>query len=205
METATAELVALIAPVILFSFAMTATPGPNNMMLTASGANFGFRRTLPHIFGVTLGCVGLMAAVALGLGNLFMAWPVLQSGLKVVGSAYLLWLAWKIATAAPPSTDARLKGQPMSLWQAAAFQFANPKAWVMAISGVASFTLAGDGYLLSALLLIGLMALVTLPAISIWAGFGVAVGRLLKTAAHWRLFNLSMGGLTAACVALILI
>ncbi|GAA0685039.1 LysE family translocator [Marinobacterium maritimum] len=205
METATGELVALIAPVILFSFTMTATPGPNNMMLTASGANFGFKRTLPHIMGVMLGCVGLMTAVALGLGSLFTAWPMLQTGLKMVGSAYLLWLAWKIATAAPPSKNSAEQGQPMSVLQAAAFQFANPKAWVMAISGVASFTLAGDGFLLSAALLISLMALVTIPAISIWAGFGVAVGRLLKTARHWRLFNLSMGGLTAACVALILV
>ncbi len=205
METATGDLVALIAPVILFSFTMTATPGPNNMMLTASGANFGFRRTLPHIIGVMLGCVGLMTAVALGLGSLFTAWPILQTGLKVVGSVYLLWLAWKIATAAPPNTESAAKGQPLSVLQAAAFQFANPKAWIMAISGVASFTLAGDGFLLSAALLISLMAVITIPAISIWAGFGVAVGRLLKTARHWRLFNLSMGGLTAACVALILV
>jgi len=205
MQTATGELVALIVPVIVFAFSMTATPGPNNMMLTASGANFGFRRTLPHIIGVTIGCVGLMAAVALGLGQLFAAWPILQTSLKVVGSAYLLWLAWKIATAAPPSGARQADDKPLSVLQAAAFQFANPKAWIMAISGVASFTLAGEDFLVSALLLIGLMALVTVPAISLWAGFGVGVGRLLKTARHWRLFNLSMGGLTAACVALILI
>ncbi|GAA0785259.1 Threonine/homoserine/homoserine lactone efflux protein [Marinobacterium sediminicola] len=205
MDTATGELVALIAPVILFAFTMTATPGPNNMMLTASGANFGFRKTLPHIVGVMLGCVGLMTAVALGLGHIFTTWPILQSVLKVVGSAYLLWLAWKIATAAPPSAKSASEAKPLSVMQAAAFQFANPKAWIMAISGVASFTLAGDGYLLSAALLIGLMALVTIPAISMWAGFGVAVGRMLKTARHWRVFNLSMGGLTAACVVLILV
>ncbi|MBA4501783.1 LysE family translocator [Marinobacterium marinum] len=204
METATGDLVALIAPVILFSFTMTATPGPNNMMLTASGANFGFRRTVPHILGVMLGCVGLVAAVALGLGGLFTAWPALQTGLKVVGSIYLLWLAWKIATAAPPCVESRAEGQPLSVLQAALFQLANPKAWIMAISGVASFTLAGDHFLASALLLIGVMALITIPSVSIWAGFGVAVGRLLKTARHWRVFNLSMGGLTAACVALIL-
>ncbi|MBV0931889.1 LysE family translocator [Marinobacterium weihaiense] len=205
MQTPTGELLALVVPVMIFTLSMTATPGPNNMMLTASGANFGFRRTLPHIIGVTLGCVGLMAAVALGLGGIFKTWPVLQNVLKVVGSLYLLWLAWKIATAAPPSLEAEQASHPLSVLQAAAFQFANPKAWIMAISGVASFTLAGDGFLASALMLIGLMALVTVPAISLWAGFGVAVGRLLKTARHWRLFNLSMGGLTAACVALILV
>lgn len=203
MDTAAGDLLSLVVPATLFAVTMTATPGPNNMMLTASGANYGFRRTLPHILGVTLGCVLLLGAVALGLGSLFTAWPAAQTLLKGIGSVYLLWLAWKIATAAPPSRDAK-DGKPLSLWQATAFQFANPKAWVMAMSGLASFTLAGDGFVLSALLFIAVMTLVTLPSVSIWAGFGVAIGRLLKTARHWRLFNLSMGALTAACVVLML-
>lgn len=205
MQTETGELLALVIPVIFFALGMTATPGPNNMMLTASGANFGFRRTLPHIAGVTLGCAGLMSAVALGLGGVFTTWPLLQSMLKVSGSIYLLWLAWKIATAAPQNGACNQAGQPLSVIEAAAFQFANPKAWIMAISGVASFTLAGKDFMLSAILLIGVMALVTVPAISMWAGFGVAVGRFLKTPRRHRVFNLLMGGLTAACVVLILV
>ncbi len=199
------ELLALIGPMILFAFSMTATPGPNNMMLTASGANYGFVRTLPHMLGISMGVMVLMGAVALGLGALFEQWPPLQQGLKVAGSAYLLWLAYKIATAPPPNQrgpgeDAR----PLTFWQAAAFQFANPKAWVMAISGIASFTLSGDAFLVSALAIILVMGLISLPSISLWAGFGVALGRLMKTPRHWRVFNAVMGLLTAACVLMIL-
>jgi len=199
------ELTTLLGPAMLFGFSMSVTPGPNNMMLTASGANFGFRRTLPHILGVTLGVICLMTAVALGLGVLFERWPVLQLGLKVVGSLYLLWLAWRIATAPPPATAGEGDSRPLKLWQAAAFQFANPKAWIMAISGIASFTLPGEAFVASALLMIGAMALMNMPAISLWAGFGVALRRLLHTPDHWRCFNGLMGGLTAACVVMILV
>ncbi|RAR62853.1 MULTISPECIES: LysE family translocator [Halomonadaceae] len=199
------ELLALIGPMMLFSISMSATPGPNNMMLTASGANYGFLRTLPHMLGISIGVMVLMGAVALGLGALFERWPPLQQGLKVAGSVYLLWLAYKIATAPPP--DQRGPGEdarPLTFWQAAAFQFANPKAWVMAISGIASFTLSGDAFLASAVAVILVMGMTNLPSIALWAGFGVAVGRLMKTRRHWRVFNAVMGLLTAACVLMIL-
>ncbi|MET4161131.1 threonine/homoserine/homoserine lactone efflux protein [Marinobacterium sp. MBR-111] len=199
------ELTGLLGPAMLFAFSMSVTPGPNNMMLTASGANFGFRRTVPHIMGITLGCMGLMAAVAMGLGAMFERWPAMQLALKVVGSVYLLWLAWRIATAPAPEVDCAAERRPLRLWQAAAFQFANPKAWIMSISGVASFTLAGDAFVASALVLIAVMALVNIPAISLWAGFGVALGRLLSTPRHWQRFNAVMGLLTAACVVMILV
>jgi len=200
------ELLAVAGPFVFFAFSMSATPGPNNMMLTASGANHGFVRTLPHMLGISVGCMGLMSAVALGLGTLFEQWPVMQQALKLIGSVYLLWLAWKIATAsAPDATQRGDKARPLTFWQAAAFQFANPKAWVMAVSGIASFTLAGDDFVLSAVLIIVLMGLINLPSIALWTGFGVALGRLLKTAGHWRCFNVLMGGLTAGCVAMLLL
>ncbi|MBR9882715.1 MAG: LysE family translocator [Oceanospirillales bacterium] len=200
------EILALAGPFIAFAFSMSATPGPNNMMLTASGANHGFRRTLPHMAGITVGCMALMSGVALGLGALFQQWPILQSALKIIGSVYLLWLAWKIASAPPPGkADTKAARQPLTFWQAAAFQFANPKAWVMAISGVTSFTLTGDAFISSAVVLILLMGLTNLPSIALWAGFGVAIGRLLKTPQHWRWFNIGMGGMTAGCVLMILV
>jgi threonine/homoserine/homoserine lactone efflux protein len=200
------ELLALAGPIVAFAFSMSATPGPNNMMLTASGANHGFWRTLPHMLGITVGCMALMAGVALGLGALFQQWPVLQTGLKIVGSLYLIWLAWKIASAPPPdTTDPSSVRRPLTFWQAAAFQFANPKAWVMAISGIASFTLTGDAFLSSALVVILLIGMTNLPSIALWAGFGVAIGRILRTATHWRAFNLVMGLLTGACVLMILL
>lgn len=202
----TTELLALAGPFIAFAFSMSATPGPNNMMLTASGANYGFRRTVPHMMGITIGCMVLMSAVALGLGALFQQWPPLQAALKVAGSLYLLRLAWKIACA-PALDQAKLnaKSKPLTFLQAAAFQFANPKAWVMTISGIASFSLAGDAFIGSALVLILLMGLTNLPSIAIWAGFGVAIGRLLRTPQHWLWFNRLMGGLTAGCVFMILV
>jgi threonine/homoserine/homoserine lactone efflux protein len=207
MNTPIAESLALVGPMMLFAFSMSATPGPNNMMLTASGALYGFRRTVPHMLGISIGVMVLMSAVALGLNAVFQQWPLLQQGLKLVGSLYLLWLAWKIASAPPPNS-VRLDGdeaRPMTFLQAAAFQFANPKAWVMAISAIASFTLGGDAFIASVVVVIGVMGLVNLPSIALWAGFGVALGRLLKTAGHWRLFNLLMGALTAGCVVLILL
>ncbi|MBV1790160.1 LysE family translocator [Marinobacterium sp. D7] len=202
----TTELLALVGPFMAFAFSMSATPGPNNMMLTASGANHGFRRTLPHMMGITVGCMALMGGVALGLGALFQQWPVLQTSLKVIGSVYLIWLAWKIASApAPGKADVKAVRQPFTFWQAAAFQFANPKAWVMAVSGIASFSLTGDAFISSAAVLILLMGITNLPSIALWAGFGVAIGRLLRTPRHWRWFNIGMGSLTAACVLMILL
>lgn len=199
------QLISLAGPFVLFAFSMSATPGPNNLMLTASGAMHGFRRTLPHMLGITVGCMVLMSAVALGLGAMFQQWPQLQLALKMIGSAYLLWLAWKIGSAPAPDTDVEGRNaRPFTFWQAAAFQFANPKAWIMAISGVASFTLTGDAFVGSAVLVILLMGLTNLPSIAFWAGFGAALGKLMTTARHWRLFNLAMGVLTASCVLMIL-
>ena len=128
------EALAFLGPVALYMISMTITPGPNNVMLTASGANYGFLRTLPHIFGILGGCFMLFASIALGLGLIFERYPMVQVVLRLVGSAYLLYLAWKIATAPPPDLRMRGEGRPLSFWQAAAFQFANPKAWVMGLA-----------------------------------------------------------------------
>ena len=191
-------------PVMLFAFVMSATPGPNNIMLTASGANYGFRRTLPHMFGISCGFLALIATVAAGLGALFVAYPPLQTALRVVGSAYLLYLAWRIATANPEGNRGG-EGKPITFLEAAGFQFANPKAWIMAISAVSAFTLSGDAYVVSAVAVALTCSLVNLPSIGMWAAFGTAIGRLLRSANAWRRFNHAMGGLTAACVLLIVL
>ncbi len=198
------EAVAFLGPAALYMISMTITPGPNNVMLTASGANFGFLRTLPHMLGILGGCFLLFAGIALGLGLLFERYPLVQTILRVVGSGYLLYLAWRIATAPPPDLRRRGEGRPLSFWQAAAFQFANPKAWVMGLALMAGF-LPGDGNtLVNALLLAGFAELVALPCIALWAGFGMAIGRWLDTPRAWRIFNGVMGALTAACVVFIL-
>lgn len=200
----TPESLLLLGAALAYMASMTLTPGPNNIMLTASGANYGFRRTLPHIFGIVLGCLVLFVGLALGLGSLFIQYPVLQNLLKLLGSAYLIWLAWKVATAPPPVINTQQQGKPFTLLQAAAFQFANPKAWIMGIALMAGFLPDQGNLLINALVLAGLSALVGLPCICIWAGFGVGIGKLLKSEAHWRWFNRGMGGVTAACVLVIL-
>lgn len=191
----------------LFAAAMTGTPGPNNVMLTASGANFGFARTLPHIVGVSLGVASLIATVAGGLGVLFETYPQLQQALRILAGAYLLYLAWRIGSAPPPSMEAAGAGareaKPMRFHEALLFQYVNPKAWAMAITAVGTFTVAGEGYWLSALVIIAVFILVGLPLTSGWTAFGVLLGRLLGSADAWRWFNRTMGVLTASCLLFI--
>lgn len=198
------ESLAFLAPATLYMLSMTLTPGPNNVMLTASGANYGYWRTLPHIFGIMIGCLVLFVGIALGLGLIFERYPIVQTLLKLLGSAYLLYLAWKIAMAPPPDFSSQQDARPMTFMAAALFQFANPKAWVMGIALMAGFLPDNGPVLLNALLLAGFAELVALPCISLWAGFGTAIGRLLRTERSWKIFNRVMGVLTASCVIFIL-
>src|SRR4030095_4920473 len=116
------------------------TPGPNNLMLMTSGLNFGFRRGMPHLWGVTLGFTALGGTVGLGLGAIFARWPVLYTVLKYGGAAYLLYLAWQIAVSPPPTPGERARaGKPVSFMQAVAFQWVNPKAWVMAVGAITTY------------------------------------------------------------------
>lgn len=193
-------------PLMLFAVTMTGTPGPNNVMLTANGALHGYRRTLPAILGILAGGMTLFTLLALGLGGLFQHYPSLQAVLRVVAAVYLLYLGWKIATAPPPAlgTAGENKAAPWSFWQAAAFQFANPKVWAMGITLMASF-LPRDGWLIvNAIGLALIMEAIAFPCISFWAGFGTVMARWLHTDRDWRLFNAVMGLLTAACVGFIL-
>lgn len=186
---------AILAALLGFAFVTTVTPGPNNLMLMASGANFGFRRTVPHMLGIA-GGVSLMALlVGLGLMALFEALPLLGGILKVVSVLYLLWLAYKIATAALIEVR-EAKAQPMTLIQAAAFQWINPKAWVMCLSAITIY--APDRTLLSVAIVAGAFALVSLPAISVWAWLGTVIRRWLSSPRRLQVFNLTMAALLVA-------
>ncbi|RVQ17251.1 LysE family translocator, partial [Sinorhizobium meliloti] len=133
----------------LFAFTTSITPGPNNMMLFASGVNFGFVRTIPHMLGIGIGFFVLLIAVGLGLGALLHSVPLLYTALKFAGGAYLVWIAWKIGTSRSLG-EGRANAVPMTFLQAAAFQWVNPKAWVMAVSAMATYT-SSDSYLMSVL------------------------------------------------------
>ncbi|TNI92620.1 LysE family translocator [Aeromonas veronii] len=188
--------------VTLFGFAVLTcgTPGPNNLMLTASGANFGVRHTLPHLLGVGLGQPVLQLVLALGLYPLFERWPLLRLGLQIFGSLYLLWLAWKVATASGPAEGNR---PLIPALQGAMLQLLNPKAWMMALSAISGFTLAGEAYWPSAIWVLAIFFVTGLYTGAFWVLFGAQVRRLIRTARGWRRFNLGMGIATAACVLMI--
>ncbi|MEL6768143.1 MAG: LysE family translocator [Pseudomonadota bacterium] len=182
-----------------FALATTWTPGPNNVMLAASGATHGWRRTLPHAMGVALGFPFMVFAVALGLGEVFEAAPAFRSGLAWLGAAVMLWLAWRIGTARPAAgVDGEgAQGRPFSFVEAAAFQWVNPKAWVMSI-GVSASYVSGIAPVREALLIMLVFMLAGLTSSQAWTASGAAIGRALGTGPRLRLFNATMGVLVAA-------
>ncbi|MEI2267344.1 LysE family translocator [Erwinia sp. CGal63] len=187
-----------------FLWVAAITPGPNNMLLTASGANFGFLRSLWLLIGIMLGMQIMLLLVAFGIGGLILLYPSLHLFLKIAGSLYLLWLAWKIATAKYEKLETgEAPAAPMPFWQGGLLQLINPKAWLMALGAVASFSLAGEAYRGSVIAISFALALVNLVSGLIWLGFGSLIGRILHSRRAWTLFNVSMGLLTAACVLLI--
>ena len=192
----------LLLTVITFALVTSITPGPNNIMLTASGANFGFKRTLPHVAGIIIGMMFLNVSVGLGLGALFTQFPILQQILRVAGTAYLLWLAYKLLSFSSIGNNAE-DAKPFSLLQAIGFQYINPKAWIMVISANASFSLMGDGYWWSVFMITTTYMIVGTPSIMLWAGFGQYIRRYLGKQSVLKLFNITMATLTALCVVFI--
>ena len=185
----------LLLALLGFTFATSVTPGPNNMMLLASGVNFGLRRTVPHILGVCTGHAFLVLMTGLGLSGLFRAVPEAIVVLKVVSVIYMLWLAWKIAHAAAPRPGVA-GGKPFTYLQAAAFQWVNPKAWAMAMGAISAY--AGDGGFGAVLTIAVVFAAVNLPSVSLWAALGEVVRHWLQSPARLRAFNWTMAALLVA-------
>ena len=186
----------LLSALTLFAVAMSITPGPNNTMLMASGANFGLRASQRHMWGVTVGFILLIAVCGLGLASIFTAVPLLQQGLKWGGAAYLLYLAWKIATAKGiglKSAGAR----PMSFFGAFAFQFVNPKGWAMALGAVSTYVPA-KGFLANLGIALLIVLVVNIATVFIWTAFGVGLRRFLDRPAILKVFNVSMALLLVA-------
>jgi threonine/homoserine/homoserine lactone efflux protein len=175
---------------ILFALVTSITPGPNNTMLLTSGVNFGFRRTLPHVFGISAGVVLLMLCVGFGLGEAFHRFPALYSVLEIASVAYLLYLAWKIGT----SGEVKLRNgerRPMKFHEAIAFQWVNPKAWMMVLTAVTTIHVSenfGSNVMLMALV----FYFIGLPCICLWAGFGTAMRQVLTDPKRLRIFNIAM-------------
>jgi len=180
----------LLIGLITFALVSSITPGPNNLMLMSSGANFGFKRTLPHMLGVSIGFGVMVLLVGIGLVKIFDAYPMSYSILKIISVVYLLYLAFKIATAAAPQQQGS-NSQPITFFQAAAFQWVNPKAWSMALTSISIY--AASTAFSSIAIVAVVFALVNIPSVSVWAVLGQQLQRLLTSQLRLRLFNGSMG------------
>ena len=175
---------------LIFSFVSSITPGPNNIMLFASGLNFGMRRTWPHAFGIAFGFGVLLAAVGLGLGVILERYPLVFNLIKICGGAYMLYLAWQIATSGPVEVSEG-RARPMTFLEAALFQWVNPKAWVMAVVAMATYTSEGNYYLNVAIVVFA-FCFVNFPSVATWAAFGVALRTFLQDPFKLRIFNVVM-------------
>lgn len=178
-----------------FALVSSITPGPNNTMVLASGVNFGFVRTIPHLLGISGGFALMVALVGLGLGSLFTALPWTWPLLRVVATVYLVYLAYRLATAG--GVQQREVARPMGFLQAAAFQWVNPKAWVMALGACSAYVLHGNVWL-NVALLAGLFGLINLPSVAMWAIFGASLRRWLARPQVLRAFNVTMALLLLA-------
>jgi threonine/homoserine/homoserine lactone efflux protein len=183
---------------------MTITPGPNNLMVAAGAANHGIARTVPHIAGICVGFSAMTGIVAAGLGGAVMAVPWLYPAMRWAGAAWLLYFAWKIAIAATPGESGQ-KRAPIGFMAAAAFQWVNPKAWLMALSAASQFVVPSRPLWLEAGKIAVVFALVALPCILPWALLGSGAGRLLGSSSRLRLFNTTMAVLLLACVVPLLL
>jgi threonine/homoserine/homoserine lactone efflux protein len=197
---------AWLGSVAAFSLAAAATPGPNNAMVAASGATWGVARTWPHVLGIAIGFPVMFVAVALGAGTLLRDYPAVHRVLTWVGAAYMLWLAWRIATArpAPREGDGRAdakpapaRGRPMSFLEGALFQWVNPKAWIIVVGAIATYT-ETSAMLAQAAVMAVVVVLVTVPSCLLWTAIGAGAARLLRTERSLRAFNIVMAILLVA-------
>jgi threonine/homoserine/homoserine lactone efflux protein len=187
----------LFSALVAFAFVSSITPGPNNLMLMTSGTNFGFVRTIPHMLGVSIGFTLMIVLVGAGLAKVFEHFPLAHQVLKYASCAYLLWLAWKIATSAPPGSKPGAKDgepartQPVTFVQAALFQWVNPKAWTMALTAVSAYTLPADP-VMSLLVVAAVFGAINLPSVGSWTLLGTQLRRFLDEPVRLRVFNVTM-------------
>ena len=191
----------------LFAVISAFTPGPNNMMLAASAATFGFRATWPHILGITVGFNLMVVAGLLGLNELFSAFPLIYNTARYAAFCFLLYLCWKIATATAPQTvsdesaSITTASQPIGFWSAAIFQIVNPKAVIVIVSAITAYTDVSDSLSITHIAIAGVFVFVTITSTALWSYAGSMIGRRLENQRQVRLFNIIMAGLLLAALA----
>ena len=191
--------VTFFAVVFLFAVTMTATPGPNNIMLLTSSLNYGVKKTIPHGMGIICGVPVMVGAIGLGLGQVFESYPVIHKVIKVLGISYLLYLAWKIAMT-DASTNAIKSTKPLTFMQAALFQWVNPKTWVMSVGAISAFTTIGSNVSLQIVIIALSFLAAATTSTSIWVCCGYLLNRILNNNFQRKVFNIVMGLLLVASV-----
>ncbi len=186
--------------VLGFAFTMSITPGPNNIMVTASAANFGVGRSVPHIMGISIGFPVMLVALGLGPGQLLVAYPQAHLALKIAGATYLVFLAWKMATASGIHQGDK-KGSPLTFLQAALFQWLNPKAWVIALGALTAYTTVGGAVIRETLIIAAIFVPTCILALAVWAVGGVALRQILQAPMALRIFNWAMALMLLATLA----
>jgi threonine/homoserine/homoserine lactone efflux protein len=179
----------ILTALSVFALVSSITPGPNNLMLMASGANYGFRPTIPHMLGIGLGFMFMLFLVGIGLIGVFDAIPYSYETLKLVSILYLCWLAWRVANAAPPDEETKT-GKPFTFLQAAAFQWVNPKAWTMALTAMTLY--APERSLWAILVVTTVFGLINMPSVSLWTLVGQKMQIVLTSRIRLRIFNITM-------------
>ena len=194
---------ALLGPIALYAFVSTATPGPNNIMLAASGVAFGMRRTVPQMLGISVGCAAMLILCGLGLGAVFEAVPAMRWLLRIAGATYLLWLAYKLWHMTDIAKGS--SGKPFTIWQSAIFQFVNPKAWATLAPSIAAFTRPDRPLAPQLTMIVGLFVAIALMSNAAWAGMGAGARGLLESERAMTVFVRIMAALTALTALLFLV
>ena len=189
-----------------FTLVGAVTPGPNNTISTLSGATFGFRKTMPQMLGVSVGYPLMLAALGLGLGEVFKVVPWLHNAMRYVGAAFLLYLAWKLIRANAPQSAGTAR--PVGFFEAFFFQWLNPKAWSIALGAIAAFTTPGlstNAFLWEVAIFTLVSAIITFPSLVLWCLFGVAISKKLKDEKKRRVFNYLLAAILVLSIAALFI